>query len=958
MNKSIVSVVLIIEVMSSLLFSQSTLTQFPKQLQLYGRDAQDSAAVVVAGSVQTAGLDSVSVRLFKNNVLVLRLSRKLQYADGSALFSFSPKIHAELSMYRIELYAGAVLSASADSLVAGDAYLLDGQSNAQHVGNGESANGSPFERRFGVRDEIASCTTWVTTMDAGGGNIIAMNIIKNHFIPVCIFNGALGGTSIEEHYQGHDLTTIYGKYYYRITKAGLANHVKAVIWHQGETVWGEADQYKSKFLGLCSSWKSDFPGITHYYIFQLRPARGDIVIREQQRQIGIGRGDISVIATTHVPCFDGLHFYGVPGSDSGYLRLGNDVYSLIARDFYGSIDTMNIRSPDIIKAWFCNQDRTVVQLQFDGPVLLPASTSSQDTLKTQFAMGGEWGVKSMKADTARNRLTLFLSHPADTTTISYIGSYYANTQQFYNGPWLLNPRGIGALTFYNFPVSGTDTNPGKGYLYVKLLDSVTYQYIKTAAAVELFKDGSSVSVLTDSTGFMEMKVDSGGGYTVNVSARGYLPKAGVSVGYAGGESGFSLVISCTRQPLAGIEIQGDTTVMYSNSEKSFVLYGIYSDGARMLLYSGVVLAWTSLSPDLVSVSGSGVAVSSAQTGVGVVAASFPSLGLSDSVRVRVILPYWAPLYHWKLDEMSGNTASDATGNGDTAVLYGAPVWDAGKYGNALSFDGVDDYLSTAILQKNPNVFTLSLWFKNTSTTGGKLIGLGDAQTGTSGSYDRHLYMDNAGKIYFGCHNGGVQTISTTLGYNDGNWHHAAATLSVAGMMLYADGILAASNTNVTSAENYNGYWKMGFDNLAGWTNAPSSDYFSGQLDDIRVYDMALSASDIALLMNDTTTYPIGTTTDISSGLTVPENLSLVVSPNPFNPNLNIKVFGLKSGTDLRILSVNGKVVADLTSVLNSAMTGKGVRQVTWNADGHASGVYLVLLRQGNVELKRKIVLMR
>jgi len=64
-----------------------------------------------------------------------------------------------------------------------------------------------------------------------------------------------------------------------------------------------------------------------------------------------------------------------------------------------------------------------------------------------------------------------------------------------------------------------------------------------------------------------------------------------------------------------------------------------------------------------------------------------------------------------------------------------------------------------------------------------------------------------------------------------------------------DGKLAASDTSIaaTLGQGYRGWWKIGFDNLEGWNSVPSSEYFNGQLDDIHVYDRALSPSDIAML---------------------------------------------------------------------------------------------------------------
>ncbi len=87
-------------------------------------------------------------------------------------------------------------------------------------------------------------------------------------------------------------------------------------------------------------------------------------------------------------------------------------------------------------------------------------------------------------------------------------------------------------------------------------------------------------------------------------------------------------------------------------------------------------------------------------------------------------------------------------------------------------------------------------------------------------------------------------------------------------------------------------------------------------------------------------------------------LELSLSPNPFNMAINLMVSDWKSGWELKILDIHGKIVVDLTTVLNSGPRGSGLSQVSWNASGYASGVYVVILHSGNVELKRKVVLIR
>jgi len=82
------------------------------------------------------------------------------------------------------------------------------------------------------------------------------------------------------------------------------------------------------------------------------------------------------------------------------------------------------------------------------------------------------------------------------------------------------------------------------------------------------------------------------------------------------------------------------------------------------------------------------------------------------------------------------------------------------------------------------------------------------------------------------------------------------------------------------------------------------------------------------------------------------------SPNPFNPCVNIMVSGWKAGSELMVFGVNGKVAASLTQVLNRGTIGTGQRQIVWNASGFASGVYLVMLKNGKTELTRKIILIQ
>ncbi|HZC73140.1 MAG TPA: LamG-like jellyroll fold domain-containing protein [Jatrophihabitans sp.] len=215
-----------------------------------------------------------------------------------------------------------------------------------------------------------------------------------------------------------------------------------------------------------------------------------------------------------------------------------------------------------------------------------------------------------------------------------------------------------------------------------------------------------------------------------------------------------------------------------------------------------------------------------------------------------------PYLYYQLGEASGPSAADSSGNNHTGtyhggISYGQPGACARDHRSAVTLDGSSGYITTPDAVTNPAVFTLETWFKTTTSRGGKLLGFGSAQTGTSllGAYDRHLYMTNSGQLVFGVYPNTVKTITSPAGYNDGTWHLADATLSGAGIALYVDGQQVAIDPTVTTAQNYTGYWRIGYDTLFGWPNQPTSSYFAGTLNHVALYAAALTAAQIAAHYN-------------------------------------------------------------------------------------------------------------
>ena len=229
--------------------------------------------------------------------------------------------------------------------------------------------------------------------------------------------------------------------------------------------------------------------------------------------------------------------------------------------------------------------------------------------------------------------------------------------------------------------------------------------------------------------------------------------------------------------------------------------------------------------------------------------------------------------YWPLDESSGTVFYDNAGFNDMDATAGVtrgvsgPV--SGETGS--TFDGASDGTSaTRTAVPGPDVVTLSAWVRTTTTTGGKIVGFGNAQTGTSTNYDRHLYLDNAGRVWFGVYNGTTSTLQSTNPINDGKWHQVVATLGPNGMALYVDGQQVGSRSDVTQGQAYNGYWRIGGDQLNGWPSQPSSNFLGGSIADVAIFPTVLTGATIG---NE---YTVATTNQppTASFTATPTNLSV------------------------------------------------------------------------------------
>jgi hypothetical protein len=214
--------------------------------------------------------------------------------------------------------------------------------------------------------------------------------------------------------------------------------------------------------------------------------------------------------------------------------------------------------------------------------------------------------------------------------------------------------------------------------------------------------------------------------------------------------------------------------------------------------------------------------------------------------------------YWKLDEGSGSSTVDASGLGRTATLYNDVAWATGKIGGALSFGGVTGQVvvaSSTDLRYQGGDMTISLWVKPDATDDGAYL-ISKPWNG-SGQYNYYLTLSGGANPTVTLFLGGATTysLSSIKTIASGSWHQVTVTLSASNVAtIYFDGIPANSGTHsiaswVPTLGDANNLLVLGCvypyasNQCAGTTTYD----LKGSLDDVRIYNRALSATEAQTL---------------------------------------------------------------------------------------------------------------
>jgi hypothetical protein len=482
--KNLFSTLLIFICLTS--FGQVTFTNAPQNKQLIARNLNTNQGTVnISGTVNNSGVnyDAIEVIVIKGGIFEdSSANQSLSFSGNTAPFNINITINSELTNYTITVYGLTGTNRNqimqATEVVAGDVFIVQGQSNAEanERSGSASANNSNFIRVYASGTEngtnLQNNDNWFvaqgdghkeTNGNAGQWGLKLAKMLQDDLkIPIAIFNGAHGGQPIEFFQAPGNYATStssnYGRMYYRLNKTGLKANVRGILWSQGEANSfgsGLATQsYMNLFNDLKTAWLNDYPNIEHFYVFQTRDcdcgttAAGRLKIKEAQRLLAINDATISIMPTTGMLlASDNCHYpFG-----NGYEKFATRIYPLVKRDIYGESFTTNIDAPMITSAKLMTP--TSLEIETDMPLQLNATSLAniqQDYVLTNV---GSASITAVQV-TGKKIIFTLSAYPGfgRSSTVSFIGKLANSTLN------ITNDNSLELVNFSNFQIQDLSDN--------------------------------------------------------------------------------------------------------------------------------------------------------------------------------------------------------------------------------------------------------------------------------------------------------------------------------------------------------------------------------------------------------------------------------------------------------------------------------------------------------------------
>jgi prepilin-type N-terminal cleavage/methylation domain-containing protein len=209
--------------------------------------------------------------------------------------------------------------------------------------------------------------------------------------------------------------------------------------------------------------------------------------------------------------------------------------------------------------------------------------------------------------------------------------------------------------------------------------------------------------------------------------------------------------------------------------------------------------------------------------------------------------------YWKFDESSGSSALDSSGTDNTGTMYTAASTagdlhtDSGKLLRGASFDGTDDYIlisnsANQVIPAGNAAFSISLWFNPDTVTTTNIKSLMVNESYAVSGFRFGIGESTPVKLQFwSTESGGSISLTSATTINTGTWYHAVMAYTGSSATLYINGAAESTDSSGVIVSNTNiVYIAMA---IGG------KQYFDGLIDDVRIYNRALSAAEVAALYN-------------------------------------------------------------------------------------------------------------
>ena len=525
-------------------------SQLPQDFQFYARNENNIGTIPITGSIQDKGWKSISVMIYQENKLFGYQKTKVQVNSLEDSFSLTANIKAEKAEYSIFIYAtkndkDSVLVTSRKNLVAGDFYVIYGDSNGntQNVVDYYSTN--KYIRTFGrynqdaQKDYLPRDTAWSVNENyfnpkvGAWGTMLQELITDKYGIPVCIITGGGPGMFLDllmdREGTGLNPGGVYNSFGYRIKKSGLINNIKGFFfWHGVYELFSKPNpaEYDAKLKKLMGFFMKDFPNVQQYIVFQSGMVRFGLngnsgaLIRESQRSLAHLFPKVIPYAVEGLDGYDGVHY-----TKQGYGNLANEMLNLIEPIFYRKTPNANLLSPNIQKIFYSDETHKMIKMVFleNQQIVLGKDTTLKRngqnlnlSLKNNFFQDENFtkSIDIQSITALDNTVTITNNVPYTSKRLSYLPPFhtdYADDFQIFAGPYLKTNVNARAVAFNGIKIQEPLTKP-QNLLATSTVNQIklTWNYSVLPKNAQLIierkteKEGSYQKIKTFKTDILEL----------------------------------------------------------------------------------------------------------------------------------------------------------------------------------------------------------------------------------------------------------------------------------------------------------------------------------------------------------------------------------------------------------------------------------------------------------------------